>query len=233
MYDELFGYEKDENGMYPNLVAAYRLKGENFWRLDSYPAPFEKVSIVLEARGINPEEICCIRTAMAIRSPELAKHFSEQYARSEGWKTGIFDKLWYAPSQNIPIPTLMESASSAEIKFSILSIYVGHVCLKIKQDPKNFAISFDDMFFDFRLKAEYKKHLNEQIKSLIIRPVKIIYDVDDIDNDENDNDEEIGYYTPDEEDSFIFLWLRENVLTMPNAKEIFEKYRKWFKGDIS
>jgi hypothetical protein len=53
-------YEKNAEGLYSYLLAAYRLKDEEFWHVGVYPVPFEKVVPILEARGIDAQEVCLV-----------------------------------------------------------------------------------------------------------------------------------------------------------------------------
>lgn len=52
-------FPTDDKGHYPYIVAAYKLVGEDAWRIKPFPAPFEKTLQLLKEHEIQSQTIDC------------------------------------------------------------------------------------------------------------------------------------------------------------------------------
>jgi hypothetical protein len=142
-------YPQNELGQFQYLVIAYRLRGDNSWRIAACPPPFEKTNDYFAALRINPAEVRCVSDTGIAGKIKWIDNFAIDQAIECGWKRQDFkDESWYAPEQKMHMFPGMETASEEPIRFKLMNIYVSLMVIEFSQGENKERLGFDCLLSD-------------------------------------------------------------------------------------
>jgi hypothetical protein len=141
-------YKPDEKGLYPYVVAAYKLKGDDFWHIGPFPAPFDNIKPLLKSNGIEPEFIRHVSNGGGVRFPTDVKNLYAERAYRRGWIRGYDNDKWYAPSDNVPVQSGFENVSEEQIIIKLIAIAGYWIELRFSQGEKRQYLLFEEYSSD-------------------------------------------------------------------------------------
>lgn len=142
-------FPPDDKGHYPYIVAAYKLEGDNAWRLTPLPAPFEKAVRLLEDSGIKLQALRQVSLGGAVASLASLKDVYCAGAYNKGWNRDYEDcNRWYAPGENVPPPPYVIDTGDAPISFKLVAIAADWIEFQIRQGEKKQHLIFESFMSD-------------------------------------------------------------------------------------